>query len=144
MITLSNKIMLFILFLCAISVASIFLRETFAAVGTEVWQSSRANRPTRNMSYDIRGQPLSTAFNPYVSPWNISTLPVPVAQRPSTFPMTQTQFETNSIGLTLPKDETIKRGYLKGWPAPGNVTSSWINPALLNTQKRWRFYRFEK
>ena len=67
---LLKNVIIFILALCVLH--KVF--ETFASVGTEVWQSTRANRPTRNMSYDIRGQPLSAAFDPYVSPWNISTL----------------------------------------------------------------------
>ena len=97
------------------------------------------------MSYDIRGQPLSAAFNPYVSPWNISTLPV--AKHRTNLPggpfLNKKQFETNSIGLTIGPDRTIKKGYLKGWPASGNGNSWWINPALLNMKKRWGFYMFD-
>ena len=138
-----NLLLLFLFVVLAI----VFARETFASVGTEVWQSTRANRPTRNMSYDIRGQPLSAAFNPYISPWNISTLPLSVARHPEMVTknsyLDKDQFETNSIGLTLGPDRTIKKGYLKGWPASRNDPGWWVNPALLNTEKRWGFYRFD-
>lgn len=143
---LLKKIVVFILALCALTV---FVKEAFASVGTEVWQSTRAKRPTRNMSYDIRGQPVSAAFNPYISPWNISTLPITVARHPTNLTtstsnsyLSPDQFKTNSIGLTLGPDKTIQKGYLKGWPASGNDPGWWINPALLNTSKRWSFYKF--
>jgi len=116
------------------------LLERFAAVGTEVWQSSRVNNPTRNMSYDIRGQPLSAPFDAYISPWNVSTLPLGMVTHPNTPIMTKHQFENNSIGLTLPESKTIEHGYLAGWPDVSDVPSSWINPVLLNTEKRWGFY----
>jgi hypothetical protein len=54
--------------------------------------------------------------------------------------MTQQQFETSSIGLTLPSEKTIETGYLAGWPEIEIPVTSWINPALLNQEKRWGFY----
>lgn len=141
-----KKIILFGIAILALSTIFGFIKETFAAVGTEVWQSTRVNRPTRNMSYDLRGQPLSARFDPYTSPWNISTLPVGVARQPTNMQqpyLTQKQFQENSIGLTLEPEKTIQKGYLKGWPeAEINPVSSWINPALLNMHKRWGFYKF--
>ena len=131
----------FVFIIIGIAIFKSIMKESFAPVGIEVWQSSRTNRPTRNMSYDIRGQPLSAPFI-NIGPWNQSTLPVSVAQFPRNTFLTKQQFETNSIGLTENSSHTITKGYLKGWPASSPIpTSGWINPALLNNEKRWKFYQ---
>lgn len=137
---------IFLVLVCLVVVHKLFYeRESFAPVGIEVWQSSRVNNPTRNMSYDIRGQPSSAPFDPYVSPWNISSIePTGMAQPPTTPIMTKHQFETNSIGLTLPDEKIIEHGYLAGWPETGDIPTAWLNPALLNQDKRWGFYSFDK
>lgn len=118
--------------------------ETFAAVGTEVWQSTRVNRPTRNMSYDIRGQPPSARFDPRItlatSPWGISSLGSFRSSGSSNSYLNEKEFKSHSIGLTLPKNKTIEKGYLKGWPLSEETESSWVNPILLNNEKRWGFY----
>lgn len=148
----SNTFFVLLLMLLLISLVNT-LKETFASV----WRSSRIENPTRNMSYDIRGQPpsplsppspssSSQPFNPHspISPWGISTLPSPAS---ATFPrntfLTETQFKNNSIGLIdVNSGELVTKGYLKGWPKIQENKGSWINPALLNTEKRWGFYAF--
>lgn len=108
-------------------------------------------RSTRNMSYDIRGDPFPpTLFNPYVSPWNISTMqPSIYGQRQlirsrsplaNTSYLTPYEFKTYSTGLVIPPTKTIQKGYLQGWPEIEENPISWINPALLNTEDRWAFY----
>jgi hypothetical protein len=141
---LQNKTIKAIILFTLALISYSFIIENFASVGTELWQSTRM---TRNMSYDLRGDPAPNPYNPFISPWNISTIPSidnrlvrsrsPLA---NTSFLTPREFMTHSRGLSIGPDKTIKKGYLKGWPAIGHEPAVWINPVLLNMNKRWGWY----
>lgn len=58
--------------------------------------------------------------------------------------LTPEKFQRYSIGVTVPKERKIQKGYLKGWPeTTKDVTSAWIDPTLLDYEKTFKWYSFD-
>ncbi len=93
-------------------------------------------RGTRNMSYDLRGDPVHNPIRPYV--WNNSSIAAREAHK-SQIGLPFEKFKKYSEGLTISNEKTVQKGYLKGWPAVDDTTSGWIDPTVLD-ESNWRDY----
>lgn len=99
-------------------------------------------RGTRNMSYDLRGDPAPNPIRPYI--WNNSSIAAREARKNVVQHQIRLPFEKfkkYSEGLTISDEKTIEKGYLAGWPAVDDTTSGWIDPTVLDdANTRWSDY----
>ena len=87
-------------------------------------------RGTRNMSYDLRGDPAQNEIRPFI--WNNS----PIAAREAVHQLSLDRFKKYSSGLTI-GGRPLKTA--PGWPEISDVTSGWVDPTVLD-ESNWNDY----
>ena len=61
-----------LLFLLVIFIGCFFVYPMLEAFGDGLWMTNMSTRHTRNMSYDLRGDPFVIPVNVGLSPWGMS------------------------------------------------------------------------